>query len=130
MRVFLQDGTVIDAGKEEWVVLELSDRDKLNIMAMNVGNSFFATFPQGMKNGQMQDILEDVIQTASFRDQGLIITKGEPGKADKEPDTDGDTENEKSPGDPEETGEMTDKSGDTDAVTEPDNGSRTPDEGL
>jgi hypothetical protein len=122
MRVFLQDGTVIDAGAEEWVVLELSDRDKLNIQAMNVGNSFFATFPEGMKRGQMQDILEDIIQTASLRDKGLIITKGQPGEADNEADTEGDTGDGKSPGEPEETGEMTDKNSDTDAVTKPDNG--------
>ncbi len=78
MRIYLQDGTVIDAGIEEWVILELSDRDKLQIQHMNINNSFFATFPEGMKNGEMQDILEDAIQTGSLRDKGITITKGEP----------------------------------------------------
>ena len=78
MRIFLQDGTVVDAGVEEWVILELSDRDKLSIQGMNVNNSFFATFPEGMKNGAMQDILEDAIQTCNLRDKGIFVTKGDP----------------------------------------------------
>lgn len=78
MRIFLSDGSVIDAGKDDWVILELSDRDKLNILNMNVGNAFFATFPPGMKTGQMQDILEDAIQTAGLRDKGIFVTKGDP----------------------------------------------------
>ncbi len=92
MRIYLQDGTIVDAGVDEWVILELSDRDKLNVMKMTVNNSFFATFPEGMKNGEMQDILEDAIQTGSLRDKGIFITKGEPAPDNGDASEDGEDE--------------------------------------
>jgi len=108
MRIYLQDGTIVDAGVDEWVILELSDRDKLNVMKMAVGNAFFATFPEGMKNGAMQDILEEAIQTASLRDKGIIITKGKPasneGDADEDELDENDTPNPDSDDKPTEQG--------------------------
>lgn len=124
MRIFLQDGTVVDAGVEEWVILELSDRDKLNIQGMNVNNAFFATFPPGMKNGAMQDILEDAIQTGGLRDKGIFITKGESAPDNGDAGEDGDASEDEL--DENDTPNI-DSAGET---PQPDNGSRTPDDGI